>query len=87
MGNLDELGQRHRELQAELDKIRPQIAAELRAEKAKGGPDATYTRLVERSGFRSIEGVKQAMDPDYRDKLNAARVEKAKAAKAKLAKG
>jgi hypothetical protein len=70
MGDLDELGARHRQLLKDLEDLKPLLAEAIRAEYAKGGPDAAYVSLAHRSGYRSIEGVKQIIDPDRRAKMN-----------------
>ena len=67
MEDLDTLGARHRQLLEDLDKLKPLLADAIRAERAKG---ATYVALLARSGYRSIEGIKQVIDPDRRSKMN-----------------
>lgn len=70
MEDLDTLGAEHRRLLEALKQLTPKLADAIRAERAKGGPGATYAALMARSGYRSIEGIKQIIDPDRRDKMN-----------------
>jgi hypothetical protein len=70
MEDLDSLGAEHRKLLDDLDRLKPRLAEAIRAERARGGPDATYVALLARSGYRSIEGIKQIIDPDRRSRMN-----------------
>lgn len=70
MTDLDQLGQRHRELQAELAAIREKLAPAIREERGKG---ATYVELMTRSGYSSIETIRNILDPNTRDRNNRAR--------------
>lgn len=70
MEDLDTLGAQHRQLLEDLDKLKPLLADAIRAERVKGGPGSTYVALLARSGYRSIEGIKQIIDPGRRDKMN-----------------
>lgn len=67
MSNLDDLGARHRELQDELDDVREALAGEIRAERGDG---ATLVELMNRSGYKSIETIRQILDPKIREKVN-----------------
>ena len=65
--SLDALGARHRALQDELAEVREQIADAIRAERAHG---ATYVELMNRSGYTSIETIRQIVNPGAREKVN-----------------
>lgn len=70
MTDLDTLGKRHRRLQTELAEVREQLADAIRAERATG---ATYVDLMNRSGYTSIETVRQIVNPSARETINAGR--------------
>jgi hypothetical protein len=55
MAELDELGARHKQLLAELDALKPQLHAAMRAERAK---KATQNEIRERSGYKTIQQVR-----------------------------
>lgn len=67
MSNLDALGQRHRQLQDELAEVREALADEIRDERATG---ATLVQLMNRSGYSSIETIRQILNPSIRQKVN-----------------
>lgn len=67
MSNLDTLGTRHRQLQDELAEVRDRLAEEIRTERLHG---ATLVQLMNRSGYSSIETIRQILDPNIRDKVN-----------------
>jgi hypothetical protein len=70
MSDLDQLGRRHAKLQAELAALRTDLAAAIRAERAAG---ATYQELLQRSGYSSIETIRQIIKPSAREDANRAR--------------
>lgn len=70
MATLDQLGARHRKLLADLADVRSALAEAIPAERAKG---ATYVDLMNRSGYTSIETIRQIVDPKARDKANRVR--------------
>jgi hypothetical protein len=55
VSELDELGQRHRDLLRELEEIKPQLHDAMRAERATG---ATQNDIRERSGYKTIQQVR-----------------------------
>jgi hypothetical protein len=70
MTNLDELGRRHTELQEELQAVREALTPAIRAEKAAG---ETFARLMVRSGYKSIETIRQIVEPKTREEINGKR--------------
>ena len=70
MATLDQLGTRHRKLLAALAEVRAALSEAIPAERAKG---ATYVDLMNRSGYTSIETIRQIVDPKARDKANKVR--------------
>jgi hypothetical protein len=68
--DLDTLGKRHKKLLADMDALVPQLAEAIRAERAAG---ATYADLMTRSGYRSIETIRQIVKPTARDAINGRR--------------
>ena len=70
MTDLDQLGRRHRKLQADLAALRVELADAIRAERLAG---ATYQDLLQRSGYTSIETIRQIIDPQARDRANRSR--------------
>jgi hypothetical protein len=71
--NLDQLGRRHRKLEDDLKAVREALAPAIRAERAAG---ASYADLLNRSGYRSIETIRQITKPDQRDAANSHRRKK-----------
>ena len=67
MANLDTLGKRHRQLQDELAEVRDALAGEIRTEREHG---ATLVQLMNRSGYSSIETIRQILNPQIREKVN-----------------
>ena len=70
MADLDALGARHRALQDELADVRADLADAIRAERGRG---ATYVDLMNRSGYSSIETIRQIVNPGAREKANRGR--------------
>ncbi len=70
MTNLDALGRRHRKMQADLEALRAELAEAIRAERTAG---ATYVDLMTRSGYTSMETIRQIVKPTARDTANARR--------------
>lgn len=70
MAELDTLGRRHRKMQADLDELRAELAAAIRAEREAG---ATYADLMQRSGYSSMETIRQIVKPSARDTANRRR--------------
>lgn len=70
MTGIDQLGRRHRKLLADLAALRVELADAIRTEKAAG---ATYADLMMRSGYTSIETIRQIVDPGKRDEINRRR--------------
>jgi hypothetical protein len=56
MEELDRLGRRHKQLRTQLDELRPQLHAAIRAARAAG---ATYAELMDRSGYRTIQQIRE----------------------------
>lgn len=67
MSNLDSLGHRHRQLQDELAEVRDALVDEIRTEREHG---ATLVQLMNRSGYSSIETIRQILNPQIREKVN-----------------
>lgn len=67
MAELDTLGARHRALQDELLEVRAELVDAIRAERERG---TTYVELMNRSGYTSIETIRQIVNPDAREKAN-----------------
>lgn len=67
MTDLDALGTRHRALQEELAALRAELTDAIRAERERG---ATYVDLMNRSGYQSVETIRQIVNPGARDKAN-----------------
>lgn len=70
MPDLDQLGKQHRKLLADLEALKPLLADAIREERDAG---ATYVDLMQRSGYRSIEVIRQILNPQARDKVNKER--------------
>jgi hypothetical protein len=70
MTDLDTLGRRHRKLVADLAELREQLADAMRTDREAG---ATYVDLMNRSGYTSIETVRQIVKPGARETVNAGR--------------
>jgi hypothetical protein len=68
--DLDTLGRRHKKLLADLEALQPQLAEAIRAERAAG---ATYADLMARSGYKSIETIRQIVKPSERNAINKRR--------------
>jgi len=65
---LDELGRLHVELVQTLDKVREMLGLAMRHERDNG---ATYAELMKRSGYRSVEQVRQIVKPGARAQVRA----------------
>lgn len=70
MTGIDQLGRRHRKLLADLAALRVELAEAIRAERLAG---ATYADLMTRSGYTSIETIRQIVAPEKRDEINRRR--------------
>lgn len=70
MADLDTLGRRHRKMQADLEDLRAELATAIRAERADG---ATYADLMQRSGYSSMETIRQIVKPTARETANKRR--------------
>lgn len=55
MSELDELGQRHKELLAELEELKPKLHAAIRAERAE---KVSQRSLMERSGYKTVQQIR-----------------------------
>jgi hypothetical protein len=73
MTGIDQLGRRHRKLLADLAALRVDLAEAIRAEHATG---ATYADLMMRSGYTSLETIRQILAPEKRDEINRRRRER-----------
>jgi hypothetical protein len=62
VSTLDELGNRHKELQAELEELKPKLHAAMRKERAKMSKDGkhqhTQSDIMQRSGYKTIQQVR-----------------------------
>lgn len=70
--DLDTLGHLHTRLQAQLKDVRDKLAPAIRAEQQRD-PSVTLLELVQRSGYRSLETVRQILDPKRREEINKRR--------------
>jgi hypothetical protein len=57
-------------MQADLDDLRTQLAEAIRNERAAG---ATYADLMQRSGYASMETIRQIVKPKARETANRRR--------------
>lgn len=73
MTDLDALGRRHRKLQADLAEVREQLAPAMREARKAG---ATLVDVMNRSGYASVETVRQILDPAVRGQANTRRRER-----------
>lgn len=68
--DLDALGRRHLRLQEQLAEVRDLLSSAIRAERDKG---ETMQGLLRRSGYHSLEAVRQILDPERRARFNRRR--------------
>lgn len=68
---LDQLGDRHRRIQEDLDDVRERLAHAIRYERAT--TDATLAELMYRSGYRTQTSIARILDPRVGERRNAAR--------------
>jgi hypothetical protein len=68
--DLDALGRRHARLQEQLAEVRSKLAPAIRAERKKG---AKLQELLRRSGYHSLEAIRQIIDPRRRERFNRRR--------------
>lgn len=71
MSTLDDLGNRHRELLAALEALKPELDDAIRDERETTG--ASYVELMNRSGYKSTETIRQIVKPAARDEINQRR--------------
>lgn len=71
MTELDRLGRRHAKLQDDIKAVRAELAPLIRAEHAQAG--ATFTDLMVRSGYKSVETIRQIIHPKTRENINKKR--------------
>lgn len=68
--DLDTLGEKHVRLQEELKEVREQLAPLIREERERG---ETLQQITRRSGYHSVEAVRQIIDPSRRAEFNKRR--------------
>jgi hypothetical protein len=57
-GRLEELGKRHRQIMARIERLRPKLDAAIRKERAAG---ATHVNLWRRSGYKSLGQIRRIL--------------------------
>jgi F0F1-type ATP synthase alpha subunit len=70
VANLEDIARRYWKAHANLEKLRIELDDAIRTERGKG---ATYQELLSRSGYKSVETIRQIVKAGLRDSVNSAR--------------
>ncbi|HWB35696.1 MAG TPA: hypothetical protein VHA75_06700 [Rugosimonospora sp.] len=73
MSEIDDLGTRHKALLSELEQLKPLLDDAIRAERETTG--ASYVDLMNRSGYKSTETIRQVLNPEARAEINQRRAD------------